>query len=112
MGELATLEGETSAEVVLQYGCLSHGVKDGLVEGLLVLSAGLVDLLLLCFGSEELLLGLLLLSSDRALEVVIVELLIDLNATEVDLGGSGDGESLVDTAKRNTVDLVGSGDEQ
>lgn len=51
---------------------------------------------------------LLLLAS----KVLVVELVETLNAAQVNLGGSGNDISGVDAAKRNTVDLEGTGDEE
>lgn len=59
---------------------------------------------------ELLLLGLLgiLLSG----EVLVVELLQSLNTGEIDLGGSGDDVSGVDSAEWDTVDLEWAADEE
>jgi len=56
---------------------------------------------------EEILLGLLLLAPG-APEVFVVELLVNLDTRQVDLGGGADHVSLVHTTEGNTVDLEGS----
>jgi hypothetical protein len=133
VGELTLLEAERSTKIVTEVGNTLDGSKDSLVNSLLV--GGLrfrVDLLLL-LTLEEFFLRTLLVADSLLGEIGIVELLIDLSNIKltiqfisainsrtisylslgkVDLGGGGDNVSLVDTSQWDTVDLVGTSDEQ
>lgn len=108
MGILALLEGEEGTEVGLEVGSL---LDDGQELG--------IDLSLESLAlSRNLLLGLRLLTGELGLgsllllEELIASLLADLDTRDIDLGAGGNDVSLVDTLKRDTVDLVGAGDEE
>lgn len=116
MGLVTLSQAEGASEVASQQVHLLDVGDQGLVDGLLVGSTAAGDLLLLGLLSlleESLLTGLLLglLGS----EVLGLRDLLDLlliEAGDVDLVGSGDDVSGVDSAEGNTVDLEGAGDEE
>jgi hypothetical protein len=102
-------EAEASMQVLLHVGLdvLVHGAVDGFLGGdTLGRGAGLGLLL-----GEELPGALVTLSARLACEEGIVDL-GGINTVEGHTGGCGDGVNLVDALKRDTVDLVGSGDEE
>jgi len=88
-------------------------LEESSINSLLVGLAVVGKLLLhwLSLSIEELLLlgllGVLLLG-----EVLVVELLQSLNTVEIDLGGSGDDVSGIDSAEWDTVDLEWAADEE
>lgn len=114
MRELALRQTPARLQVLREvFGLLDRG-DDRRVDGLLVGGPGLrVRLLRLGFAlSEELLLRGGLALGGRLGEVRVVDLLVDLEVAELNLGGGGDNVGLVDPAERDTVDLVGAGHKQ
>lgn len=137
MGLVTLSQAEGASEVASQQVHLLDVGDQGLVDGLLVGSTAAVDLLLL-WGhkvshqrnkknpvSKKSYLGLLSLLEEGLLaglllgllggEVLGLRDLLDLlliEARDVDLVGSGDDVSGVDSAEGNTVDLEGAGDEE
>jgi hypothetical protein len=102
-------EREAGVQVLLDIGLdvLADGAIDGLLGGD---TCGRGSGLGLLFG-EELPGALVTLSALFTCEEGIVDL-GDINTGEGDGGGGGDGVNLVDALKRDTVDLVGSGDQE
>ena len=105
-------KGEAGTEVLAQDGVL--GVLDVLeessIDGLLKDGAFSVNHLLLgTFGKESL--GIRLDSLLVTGEELVLDL-GDINAGNGDLGAGGDSVNLVNALKRNTIDLVGSGNEE
>jgi hypothetical protein len=138
MGELTLLEAERSTKIVTEVGNTLDSSKDSLVNSLLVSSLGLgVDSLLL-FTLEELFLRTLLVADGLLGEVSIVELLVNLTKDnkimlmspnqnplpswiqmysylslgKVNLGGGSNDIGSVDTLHGDTIDLVGTSDQQ
>jgi len=66
---------------------------------------------LLSSSSEESFFRLLLSLDLKLLEVVVVDV-VELNSSKVNFIRSGDDGRLIDSSKGNTVDLVGTGDQQ
>jgi hypothetical protein len=102
-------EAEASMQVLLHVGLdvLVHGTVDGFLGGDTLGGGTGLGLLL----SEELPGALVTLSACLAGEESIVDL-GGIDTGEGDAGGCGDGVDLVDALKGDTVDLVGSGDEE
>lgn len=112
MGLLTLGEREGGSKVLGHGGSsLLDSGDDGLVKSLLVGDLGLGVSLLVGGVSEEGSLGLDL-GSLVLLEVRVVDLLVDLDVRDVDLGRGGNHVGLVDTSDGDTVDLEGAGDEQ
>jgi hypothetical protein len=111
---LSLAEGELLLEVVLEQWSLLDSWDQQGIDGLLVLDlGGWETLLVLLLGEEVLLLSLSL--GDGLLwsvEVVVVELGVNVETGQVDLGGGGDDVGLVDALEWNSVDLEGTGDKE
>ncbi len=110
---LLTLGERESGGKVLGHGgtSLLDGGDDGLVEVLLVGHLGFGVSLLVGGVSEEALLGVDL-GGLLLLEVSVVDLLVNLDVSDVDLGRGGDNVGLVDTSDGDTVDLERTSDEK
>ena len=113
MGELALAEAEGVFEVALEHGSIrmfADDREDLLVDSLLVslaLLRGLV-LLLLSLKDVSVFLGLLAGVGLDASEVLVVDLVIDLDGGNVQLGGGGQQVALVDAAQGAAVQLKGA----
>ena len=113
VGELALAEAEGVFEVALEHGSIrmfADDREDLLVDRLLVslaLLRGLV-LLLLSLKDVSVLLGFLAGVGLDASEVLVIDLVIDLNGGNVQLGGGGQQVALVDAAQGAAVQLEGS----
>ena len=117
MGPVALPEREVGGEVALEVVLLLDGLKNGLVDGLLVLGAAGGNLLLLGLLAllEESLLGALLVGLLVAGEVVGVGDLLEglaVKTVDGDGGAGGDHVAGVDATERDTVDLEGTGDQE
>jgi hypothetical protein len=110
---LSSLEGELGTEVFPQIVLFLEGFQDGLVESLLIRNSSCINLLLsfLLLGEDLLRFGLLLLLFG-SLEVSIGELGVHFQVLELNNGGGSNHVSLVDSSKRNSVDLVWTCDEK
>lgn len=83
---LALLERERRSKVRLEHGLLLDRDQQRRVDRLLVSNAVVGNLVLdLGLAREELLLGLFAAGSGRALEVFVVELLVERDAADVNL---------------------------
>jgi len=69
---------------------------------------------ILLLAVEKFLFGFASLQSQlsSSLEVVIIELVVQLKLSEINLGSRRNDVGLVDTTKRNTIQLEGTGDEE
>lgn len=117
MGPVTLPQGEVGGKVALEVVLLLDGLKNGLVDGLLVLGAAGGNLLLLGLLAllEESLLGALLVGLLVAGEVVDVGDLLEglaVEAVDGDGGAGGDHVAGVDATERDTVDLEGTGDQE
>jgi len=117
VGPVTLPQGEVGGKVALEVVLLLDGLKNGLVDGLLVLGAAGGNLLLLGLLAllEESLLGALLVGLLVAGEVVDVGDLLEglaVEAVDGDGGAGGDHVAGVDATERDTVDLEGTGDEE
>ena len=117
MGFVVLGEREASSKVRADIdgsGSLGSGFlevgDDGGIDGLLDGNS---------FGGD--LVGSFLSSESRSTSEALVSVgsgegsignLVNVNTGEIDLGGGSDGVNLVDALKRDTVDLVGSGDKE
>lgn len=110
---LLTLGKRESGSKVLGHGrtSLLNSGDHSLVKSLLVSNLGLGVSLLVSGVSKESSLSLDL-GSLLLVEVGVVDLLIDFDVRDVDLGRGGNDVSLVDTSDGNTVDLEGTSDEE
>lgn len=113
MRRLTLGERELGSEVRAEHWyLLDSGGNSGIYQ-LLVSSTTFSQSGLLGVVTKEFLLsGLLVLGGLFALEVVIVEFLINLDAGQIYSGRSGNDVGLVDTTKWHTVDLVWTGHHQ
>jgi len=102
-------EREAGVQVFLDIGF--DVLADGTIDGLLGSDTLGGDTGLGLLLSEEFPGALVTLSARFTSEEGIVDL-GDINTGEVHGGGGGDGVNLVDALKRDTVDLVGSGDKE
>ena len=117
VGPVTLPQGEVGGKVALEVVLLLDGLKNGLVDGLLVLGAAGGNLLLLGLLAllEESLLGALLVGLLVAGEVVGVGDLLEglaVEAVDGDGGAGGDHVAGVDATEGNTVDLEGTGDQE
>ena len=105
-------ESELLVKVLLEHGNLLHALDEGSIHSLLIGLALLRDHgLRVILGSEtyHVFLGEEFRSLDGgSLEVGVVDSGRDLHAGDIDLGGGGNDVSLVHTAERHLVHLVGS----
>jgi hypothetical protein len=92
-------------KIVNEMGNGFRSFKDGSINSLLVMFNGIREGLLLFLFFEKLSLSLLLAFLLGLLEVSIVDVLGDSDLGNVELGLGGQDVGLVNTAKRNTVDL-------
>lgn len=117
MGPVTLPQAEVGGKVALEVVLLLDGLKNGLVDGLLVLGAAGGNLLLLGLLAllEESLLGALLVGLLVAGEVVRVGDLLEglaVEAVDGDGGAGGDHVASVDAAEGNAVDLERTGDQE
>lgn len=110
MWSLVVGEGEFGVEIRSHLGHRLDGGQDGGVHSALLALALLGNFVLLLLALSSELLGLLL-SSVRASKEGILNL-ADIDLGDIDLGRSGDGVGLVNAAKGDAVDLVGSSDQE
>jgi len=127
VGELSFLERESGLQVSLQEGSLFDDGNQMAVDGFLIGSLRVgesprrpLDLV----GSfrkfstlnklEVRMLGFpcLLLLFARFFEILVVDLGIELQAGDVDLGGGRNDVSLIDASKRNSIDGIGTSDKE
>lgn len=117
VGPVTLPQAEVGGKVALEVVLLLDGLKNGLVDGLLVLGAAGGNLLLLGLLTllEESLLGALLVGLLVASEVVGVRDLLEglaVKTVDGDGGAGGDHVAGVDATERDTVDLEGTGDQE
>ena len=112
MRTVTLAESELLVKVLLEHGDLLHALDEGSIHSLLVGLALLRDHgLRVTAGSDtyHVLLGEEFGSlHGGGLEVGVVHSGRDLHAGDIDLGGGGNDVSLVHTAERHLVHLVGS----